>query len=326
MLRIFVPLQESPPSTAEELTLLLTPRTYYHQLRNVVEDAFRYAPCFRHDAYVQGGMVGDLSYMKLEFIQSFLAGVAASDALTSALRLITKTTFENSKDVLCKGASKFNSPEEEGFVMEIGESALLTTTCGKNKATKPQANQKGDGYAKPKETSGKSKGYRFYSPYDITSRYAKFLENDLISRSDQLRYLGSEIDHIESQPSTSSERLVVIHTPQVQRDDEQQMTSIPQPVANNPVDQVDYQIPENDEQPVEQHDPQENVDVALKRSTRVRKLVIPSDYIVYLQESDYNIRVENDLETFDLAMSYKESNLWYNAIKDEMNSMQSNIV
>ncbi|KAG5117399.1 hypothetical protein JHK84_043512 [Glycine max] len=141
MLRIFVPLQESPPSTVEELTLLLTPRTYYHQLRNVVEDAFRYAPCFRHvsepfepasasavkssksvgvklrtpfvskteeyniwkrylyhiplksgiihhsnlqvmtgyllagsiiepgDAYVQGGMVGDLSYMKLEFIQ-----------------------------------------------------------------------------------------------------------------------------------------------------------------------------------------------------------------------------------------------------------------
>jgi len=141
-----------------------------------------------------------------------------------------------------------------------------------------------------------------------------------------LRYLGSEIDHIESQPSTSSERLIVIHTPQVQRDDEQQMTSIPQPVANNPVDQVDYQIPENDEQPVEQHDPQENVDVALKRSTRVRKSVIPSDYIVYFQESDYNIRVENDLETFDLSMSYKESNLWYNAIKDEMNSMQSNIV
>ncbi|KAG5106320.1 hypothetical protein JHK82_043290 [Glycine max] len=35
MLRISVPLQESPPSTTEELTLLLTPRTYYHQLRNV---------------------------------------------------------------------------------------------------------------------------------------------------------------------------------------------------------------------------------------------------------------------------------------------------
>ena len=39
--------------------------------------------------------------------------------------------------------------EEEGFVMEIGGSALLTTTCGKNKATKPQANQKGDGKIPP---------------------------------------------------------------------------------------------------------------------------------------------------------------------------------
>jgi len=54
----------------------------------------------------------------------------------------------------------------------------------------------------------------------VESRNDKFLENDLISGSDQLRDLGSEIDYRESQPSTSSERLVVIHTPQVQRDDE----------------------------------------------------------------------------------------------------------
>lgn len=42
--------------------------------------------------------------------QSFLAGLAASGALTSALRLITKAAFENSKDGLRKGASRFNSP------------------------------------------------------------------------------------------------------------------------------------------------------------------------------------------------------------------------
>ena len=97
----------------------------------------------------------------------------------------------------------------------------------------------------------RSKGYRFYHPYHITrimeSRNAKFLENDLFSGSDQLRNLGSEIDYIESQPSTLSERFIVIHTPQVQRDDEQHMIGIPQPVADNPVDQVDHQIPENDE-------------------------------------------------------------------------------
>ncbi|KAI3911791.1 hypothetical protein MKW92_045209 [Papaver armeniacum] len=56
------------------------------------------------DAHVQGGMIGDLSFMCPEFLQSFLAGSAASGALTSALRLITKAAFENSKNGLRKGA------------------------------------------------------------------------------------------------------------------------------------------------------------------------------------------------------------------------------
>uniref|UniRef100_A0A1D1ZAL0 Equilibrative nucleoside transporter 4 n=2 Tax=Anthurium amnicola TaxID=1678845 RepID=A0A1D1ZAL0_9ARAE len=61
------------------------------------------------DAHVQGGMVGDLSLMCPEFIQSFLAGLAASGALTSALRLISKAAFENTKDGLRKGAILFFS-------------------------------------------------------------------------------------------------------------------------------------------------------------------------------------------------------------------------
>ncbi|XP_020215091.1 equilibrative nucleotide transporter 3 isoform X1 [Cajanus cajan] len=59
------------------------------------------------DAHTQGGMVGDLSYMLPEFLQSFLAGAAASGALTSALRLITKAAFKNSKNGLRKGAIMF---------------------------------------------------------------------------------------------------------------------------------------------------------------------------------------------------------------------------
>ncbi|CAL9135898.1 unnamed protein product [Musa textilis] len=68
----------------------------------VVSGAFGVA-----DAHVQGGMVGDLSLMSPELIQSFLAGLAASGALTSALRLITKAAFENSQDGLRKGAMMF---------------------------------------------------------------------------------------------------------------------------------------------------------------------------------------------------------------------------
>ena len=51
----------------------------------------------------------------------------------------------------------------------------------------------------------------------MESRNAKFLENNLISGSDQIRNVVSEKDQSESQISTSSERLVIIHsTPQVQ--------------------------------------------------------------------------------------------------------------
>ncbi|OMO76629.1 Equilibrative nucleoside transporter [Corchorus capsularis] len=59
------------------------------------------------DAHVQGGMVGDLAFMLPEFIQSFLAGLAASGALTSGLRLITKAAFEKASDGLRKGALLF---------------------------------------------------------------------------------------------------------------------------------------------------------------------------------------------------------------------------
>ncbi|VVA97062.1 unnamed protein product [Arabis nemorensis] len=59
------------------------------------------------DAHVQGGMIGDLSLMRPEFVQSYLAGLAASGALTSGLRLITKAAFENSRDGLRKGAILF---------------------------------------------------------------------------------------------------------------------------------------------------------------------------------------------------------------------------
>ncbi|KAH7569015.1 hypothetical protein ACOSP7_012180 [Xanthoceras sorbifolium] len=59
------------------------------------------------DAHIQGGIVGDLSFMCPEFIQSFLAGLAAAGALTSALRLLTKAAFEKSHDGLRKGVILF---------------------------------------------------------------------------------------------------------------------------------------------------------------------------------------------------------------------------
>ena len=65
------------------------------------------------------------------------------------------------------------------------------------------------------------KRYKFYCPSHniriVESRNAKFLENDLISGSNQLRNIFFQKDHLESQPSTSSDRLIIFHNiPQVQ--------------------------------------------------------------------------------------------------------------
>ncbi|XP_021719389.1 equilibrative nucleotide transporter 3-like isoform X1 [Chenopodium quinoa] len=59
------------------------------------------------DAFVQGGMCGDLAFMVPELLQSFFAGLAASGALTSVLRLVTKAAFDKSHDGLRKGALLF---------------------------------------------------------------------------------------------------------------------------------------------------------------------------------------------------------------------------
>ena len=100
--------------------------------------------------------------------------------------------------------------------------------------------------------------------------------------------------------------MVTIHNiPQVQIDVEQPIIETPQ-VADNPVDQIGHQ---NDEQLVEQQNTLENVGQTLRRSTMTRKSAIPNDYIVYLQESDYNVGNENDPESFTQVMSCKESNL-----------------
>ena len=45
---------------------------------------------------------------------------------------------------------------------------------------------------------------------------------------------------------------------------------------------------------------------------------------MYLKETD--IGVENDPETFSQVISCNESELWYNAMKDELDSMKSNEV
>ena len=105
----------------------------------------------------------------------------------------------------------------------------------------------------------KPKRYRVYCPSHSTSivelRNTKFIENDLISGSNWFQDIVSEKYHIDAQPFTSSDRLIVIHnTLQVQPSDRQPIIEVPQIDDDNPVDQVVQDSPEIVEQLVEQHD------------------------------------------------------------------------
>ena len=80
----------------------------------------------------------------------------------------------------------------------------------------------------------------------MESRNAKFLEYDLVNGSNQFRNIVSDIDHTKSQPSTSSDRLLVVHnTSQVQTGIErtiaevQPVIEVSQAVDNISIDQVD---------------------------------------------------------------------------------------
>ena len=77
-----------------------------------------------------------------------------------------------------------------------------------------------------------SKGYRFYCPSHSTriveSRNTKFLENGMISGRNRFKDLIPIHDHIETQPFTSHDRLVIVHDiPQVPISVEQSIIEIP---------------------------------------------------------------------------------------------------
>lgn len=66
--------------------------------------------------------------------------------------------------------------------------------------------------------------------------------------------------------------------------------------------------------------------VGARRSSRTKRSAIPSDYVVYLQESDYDIGLKKDPISFSQAMNQENSSLWYDAMKEEMESMIKNKV
>ena len=67
-------------------------------------------------------------------------------------------------------------------------------------------------------------------------------------------------------------------------------------------------------------------EVGLRRSSRISRPAILSDYVVYLQESNFDVGPKDDPKSFSQAISGDNSTFWFNAMKEEMESMAKNQV
>ena len=73
--------------------------------------------------------------------------------------------------------------------------------------------------------------------------------------------------------------------------------------------------------------PQENSEVPIRRSTREKMAAISSDYVVYLQEHEFDVgMLENDPINFQQAMKDSNSHKWIDAMNEKIKSMADNDV
>ncbi|GJV58830.1 retrovirus-related pol polyprotein from transposon TNT 1-94 [Tanacetum coccineum] len=161
----------------------------------------------------------------------------------------------------------------------------------------------------------KSKGYKFYCPNNssriVEIGNAKFLGNGEVGESVENQVL--DINKIrDDDPSP-----INVH----------KSTTTPDVV---PVFQNQEQYLNNEQAPYEENNlptqTSEPVRIALNKPARVRKSAILDDYIVYLQETDFDIGIDNNLVSFSQAIKSDKSEMWIDTVKEELKSMAQNIV
>ena len=145
-----------------------------------------------------------------------------------------------------------------------------------------------------------SKGFRFYCPSNSTriveSVNAKFLEDAEPSGSVCPQMIEfEETQELIETPLTQG-RLIVLK--EIQNDYLEPQSIIEQSTHEEQVQIEPTQTLPNTEQ------------VELRRSSRIIRPAISSDYVVYLQESDFDVGPKNNPKMFSRAMSGKHSTLW----------------
>lgn len=155
----------------------------------------------------------------------------------------------------------------------------------------------------------KSKGYKFYCPNHSTriveTGNARFLENGEISGSGESRKVNLEEIRVDIPPPFPTREIVVPQPIQPVEANEQHN-------GNDSPFHEDIAIENNVEPPQP---------AVLRRSQRERRSAISDDYVVYLQESDFDIGINKDPVSFSQAIESDNSSKWIDAMNEELKSM-----
>ena len=163
--------------------------------------------------------------------------------------------------------------------------------------------------------SERSRGFKFYDPSTrsfFEAGNAKFIEDVELSGRDPLRKVVFEEESVNIPIITTGHGHIMFD------DTIQNVHSI----IEIPPAQVMELIQVHEEVTQQPQEPQ--VQVPLRRSTRDRRSTISDDYVVYLQEHEFDMGLEDDPISVSQVKQSSDSEKWIEAMKDEMKSMKDN--
>ncbi|RVW25195.1 Retrovirus-related Pol polyprotein from transposon TNT 1-94 [Vitis vinifera] len=174
--------------------------------------------------------------------------------------------------------------------------------------------------------SERSRGFKFYDPSTrslFETGNAKFIEDVELSGREPLRKVVFEEESVNI-PIINIPIITTRHGHIMFDDTIQNVQSITgiQDTPEIPPTQVMEPIQVHQEITQQPQEPQ--VQVPLRRSTRERRSTILDDYVVYLQEHEFDMGLEDDPISVSQVKQSSDSEKWIKAMKDEMKSMKDN--
>ncbi|RVX09023.1 Retrovirus-related Pol polyprotein from transposon TNT 1-94 [Vitis vinifera] len=169
--------------------------------------------------------------------------------------------------------------------------------------------------------SERSRGFKFYDPSTrsfFETGNAKFIEDVELSGREPLRKVVFEEEFVNI-PIIATGHGHIMFNDTIQNVQSitgiQDTPEIPPTQVIEPI-QVHQEVTQQPQEPHEQ--------VPLRRSTRERRSTISDDYVVYLQEHEFDMGLEDDPISVSQVKQSSNSEKWIEAMKDEMKSMKDN--